>query len=346
MGQIRLDELEARLDRTSQEEGDPLSHTGTVTDCDKASSKTQTNNLVEIKTDEEHLQMDLEQEDRQQAAGEDVKDVNHQSEKKDIQIQDNQVELKPRNGDGKSIRNSSLKEEIAKSYMGSPDKRPGLPQKRRTFNDNDAKIEEHILRCVLQLEKDGSTVKMRKRSEMDLPSKAEMKMEAALAHSHLREYLLFNNWSNNLKNQDGTEVASTASKTSPAKPNCAGIPNHFTLKRHSLTHGVHNGQHKFGPVVVPFTASSDKEMENPGRSEKVEDSCSKNEALTEEGRLASCCDEEDQGVDEVTHQKKKPRLEDGATEKAESPRDPEGMPVNTNQLAESSTVETITAIGL
>lgn len=289
VGQIRLDELEARLDRTSQEEGQPVSDIGAITDCDEVSSETQTETLAEMKIDDKHLQIkdacqspnpaelkDLEQEDRQRAgtekrpevAAEEAEDVNRQPEKKDIQIQENQNQLKPRNGDGNNVRNSSLKEKIVKLYEGSPDKRPGLPLKGRMFNDNDAKIEEHILRCVLQLEKDGSTVKMCRKSEMDLPSKAEMKMEAVLAHNHLREYLLFNNWSNNLKNQDGTEVASTTSKTSPAKPNSIRIPSHFTIKN-----------------------------------------------------------KKDQGDDEVMHRNKKPRLEeDGATKGAENPRDPEGMP--------------------
>lgn len=356
VGQIRLDELEARLDRTSQEEGQPVSDIGAITDCNEVSSETQTNTLAEMKIVDEHLQMkdacqspnpaelkDLEQEDRQQAGTEKrpeaaaEEDVNRQPEKKDLQIQENQNQLKPRNGDGNNVRKSGLKEKIVKLYEGSPDKRPGLLLKGRMFNDNDAKIEEHILRCVLQLEKDGSTVKMCRKSEMELPSKAEMKMEAVLEHNHLREYLLFNNWSNNLKNQDGTEVASTTSKTSPAKPNSIRIPSHFTIQRHSLPHGGHSGQRKFGTWGVSFTASNGKPMENPGRSEKVEDSCcSENEGLTEEGRQVSCCEQKDQGDDEVTHRNKKPRLEeDGATKRAESPRDPEGMP----QYSESKSVK-------
>lgn len=347
VGQIRLDELEARLDGTSQEEGRPVSDIATITHCHEVSRQTQTKTLAEMKTVDEHLQMKdacqspdpaelkhLEQEDRQRAGTENrpevaaEEDVNRQPEKKDIQIQENQNKLKPRNSDGNNVRRSSLKERIVKYYEGSPDTRPGLLLKGRMFNDNHAKIEEHILRCVLQLEKDGSAVTVCRQSEVDLPSKAEMKMEAVLEHNHLREYLLLNNCSNNLNNQDGAEVAATASKTSPAEPSSIRIPSPFTIQRHSLPHGGHNGRHEFGIWGASFTAGNDEPVENPGRSEKVEDSCcSENEGLTEEGRLVSCCQEKDQGVDEVTHPNKKPRLEeDGAIKRAENPRDPEGTP--------------------
>lgn len=341
MGQIRLDELEARLDGTSQEEGRPVSDIGAITHCHEVSSQTQTKTLAEMKTDE-HLQMKdacqspdpaelkhLEQEDRQRAGTENraeaaaEQDVKRQPEKKDIQIQENQNQLKPRNGDGNNVRRCSLRERIVKFYEGSPDTRPGLLLKGRMFNDNHAKIEEHILRCVLQLEKDGSAVTVCRQSEVDPPSKAEMKMEAVLEHNHLREYLLLNNCSNNLNSQDGAEVAATTSKTSPAEPSSIRIPSPFTIRRHSLPHGS-----EFGTWGASFTAGNDEPVEDPGGSEKVEDSCcSENEGLTGEGRLVSCCQEKDQGVDEVTHPNKKPRLEeDGATKRAENPRDPEGTP--------------------
>lgn len=342
VGQIRLDELEARRDGTSQEEGQPASDIGAITDCGKVSSGTQTENLADVKTDDKHLQIkearqspnpaglkDLDEEDQQQAGTEKTtevaaeEDLADQAEKKDGQLQENQSQLKRRSLDGNNVRNFSLKEKIVKLSEGSPDKRPALPLNGRMFNDSDAKIEEHILRCVLQLEKDGSPVKMRRRSEMDPPIKSEMKMEAALAHSHLREYLLFNNWPNNLKNQDGAKVAST--KTNPAKPTSVRVPSHFSLQRHSLPHGGRSGQCKLGTRGVSFTASNDQQMESPGRGEKVENSCGENEGLTEEERRVGCCEEEDQGVDEVTHRSKKPRLGDGAAERAENPRHPEGM---------------------
>lgn len=313
VGQIRLDELEARLDRITPEEDHTVPDTSAIIDRDDVPIGMQTETVAERKMDMEQLQNEdasQSQEDPQQAQclkekTAEAENLNSQTERKDIQIQENQAQQKPGNGDEDNVRKSDLKEKTARLVEGSPDKWPGLPLTKRMFND--AKIEEHILRCVVQLEKDDGAVTKRRKSELDLPSQQEMKMDAVLAHNHL----LFTN----------------TSIMNPAKLDGARNPSHFPFRRHSLTHRVHNAQRKFGSVGVPFPAYKDKQAENPGGS-GGENSCGENVGVAEEERLVSGCKEEedDQGVDEVTHRRKKPRCEDdGVMKRAESLGTSEGM---------------------
>lgn len=347
MGQVSLDQLEARHHRPSQEQVQPVSHMGEAPDCDQVSRETQTESLVEIKIEEtieedtcqsptpaevEDLErsdgqpaecfLDSETEKRLEVAAAEGENVNCQTKEDDIQIQENQTHLKLKNCEGNHVRKSSLKEKLVHLYEGSPDNRLGLLLKERMFKNNDAKIEEHILRRMLQLEKDSSTIKMRRKSELDLPLKAEMKAKEVFSHHRQRDYLLFSNRAKNRKKQDGPEVTSTLSKTSPTKSFHVRNPSHFALERHCLTHWLHR-QRKLGTKVF-LTASNDKQRENPGRSEKAEDSCGQSEDSSGERHRVRCCGEED---DEVTHQGKKPRREeDGATDRAEVPCASEGTP--------------------
>lgn len=345
VGQVSLDQLEARHDRPSQEQVQPVSRVGEATDCDQVSKETQTESLVEIKIEETIEEdacqsptpaevKDLERSDGQAAerfldsetekrpevtAGE-GENVKGQTKEEAVQIQENKTQLNLKNCDGNHARKSSLKEKLVHLYEGSPDNRLGLLLKERMFNNSDAKIEEHILRRMLQLEKDSSTIKMRRKSELDLPLKAEMKVKEGFSHHRQRDYLLFR--AKNRKKQDGPEVTSTLSKTSPTKSFHVRNPSHCTLERHWLTHWLHR-QRKLGTKVV-FTASNDKQRENPGSSEKAEDSCGQNEDSSGERHRVRCCGEED---DEVTHRGKKPsREEDGATDRAEVPCASEGTP--------------------
>lgn len=315
VGQIRLDELEARLDRTTPEESHTAPDMSAIKDCDDVSTVTQTKTVAEIRVDVKHLQdkdasqsPTLEQADPQQAqcfvdtgaeketevAAGQAENVSSQTEKKDVQIQENQTQLKPGNGDVDNVRKSGLKEKIVQLNEGSSHKRP-----RTERLSSDSKIEEKILRCVLQLEKDDGAVTKRRKSELDRPAKEEMKMETMRAHNHL----LFTN----------------TSIINPTKLDGVRSPTKFKFRRHSLTYGLHNARRRFSSGGgVPVAACKDEQIGNPGGSEEVE--------VAEEGHLLTCCKENDQGVDEATHQRKRPRREDdGAMKRVDNPHTSEGM---------------------
>lgn len=311
MGQIRLDELEARLDRTTPDEGHTVPDT-TTTDCRNLSVGTRMKTVAGINI--QHLQdkntsqsPNSEQEDPQQArclsdtgagketevtAGE-AEQSDSQTERKDIEIQENQTQLQPENGDQDDVRKSGLKEKIVQ-LIDSSDKRPRM---ERMFND--AKIEEKILRCVVQLEKDDCAVTKRRKSELDRPAKEERTMESVFAHSPL--------------------LFSKTSIMDPTRLDGVRSPSHFTFRRHSLTPGVlHNARRRLSSGGVRFKVCRDEQIENPGGSEEAE--------VAEEGHRLSCCKERDQAdVDEATHRRKRPRREDeGARTRAESPHTSEG----------------------
>lgn len=316
-----LDDLEGRLERTTPEGDHTMPDTSAIIDCDNDSIGVQTKTIAVVEIDTEHLRdedtpqnpaklQDSEQEDPQPAqclsdtsveketeltAGE-VENIDCQTAETGNQIQENQAQLKPGNDEEDNNTNSGLKElKVVQLFEGAPDKKPGLPPTERVFND--AKIEEHILRCVPQLVKDNGTVTKRRKSHLDLPVK-----ETALAHNRL----LFNNMS--------TKLVGVKS------------PSQFTFQRHSLTRGVYDAQRKFSSAGVMFTAAKDKQIEKPGRSERVESSCGENKGLAGRGHRISRCKEQDHGDDEATPQRKKPRYEDdGAIKRAESPHVSEGM---------------------
>lgn len=233
MGQIRLDELEARLDRTTPEESCTVPDTSTIIDCGNISSGTQTKTIAEIKMELKHLQdkdtsqsPNLEQEGLQQAQGlsdtgteKETEATAGEAENLNSQTQENQAQLKPKSGDKDNVRKSGLIEEMVQLVEGSLDKRPGT---ERMFND--AKIEEHILRCVVQLEKDDCAVTKRRRSELDLPAKEDMKMETMLAHN----FVMFTN----------TPIMN------PTKLDAIRSPSQFAFRRHSLTQKVAEEGHK------------------------------------------------------------------------------------------------------
>lgn len=313
VGQIRLDKLEAWRDRTPPEEGHTAPDMSANVECDKVSIETQTT-AAEIKMDIEQPQSidtpqrpDLGQEDPHQAqclsgtgaenkpevTAVEAENSNSQSEKKDFPIQENQAQLNPGNGEEDDVKKSGLKEKIVQLVEGFPDKRPGLPLTERMFND--AKIEDDVLSCVVQLHKDDCAITKRRKSELDLPAMVETKMESVLAHNRL----LFTN----------------PSIVNPTKHDGVRSPSRFTFRRHTLSHGFHVARQKFSSGCVPSTASRDEQIESSGRSEKVENPCGENVGVAEEGHPVGFCKENNQGVDEATHQRKKPRFEDDGAEK-------------------------------
>lgn len=313
VGQIRLDELEARLEQTIPEEDHTVPNKSAIIDCDNVSIGTQTKTVAKVEMDLKHLEdkdtplnpaqlKDSEQEDPQQAKSntrveketeaKEVENVNCQTVENINQIQENQIQLKSGNIEENGVRNSGLKEKVVQLFEGSPDKIPRFPPRQRVFND--AKIEEHILRSVLPLQKDNSAVTKHRKSELDLSVK-----ETVLAHN-----LLFKN----------------TLKLNPTKLDGVQSQSKSSFRRHSLTHGVYNAQRKFSSGGVPFTA---KQIENPGRREKVDGG--KNKGLAEEGHLISRCSEKDHGTNEATHPSKKLRYEDdGAIKRTDNPHTSEG----------------------
>lgn len=307
VGQIRLDEMEARLERTTPEEYHTVPKAGASSDCDNVSIGILTKTLADVEMDIEHSQdgdtllvpaklKNSEQEDPPQTQC--LSDIRVEKEaelttkrEENVNCQaaarGHKIQLKPENDEEGNGRNPGLKEKVVQSFLSSPDKKPGFPRTERVF---DAKIEEHILHCMLQLEKDERTVTKRRKSEVDVPVKDKVLV---------RNRLFFNN----------------TSIMNPMKLGGVQGPSKFTFRRHSLAHGVYSAQHQFSSASVPFAAAKNG-TETPGSY--------KNQGPAVKEHLVSC-KENDHVDNEVTHLHKKPRYEeDSAIKTTENPYASEG----------------------
>lgn len=330
VGQIHLDEMGARVDRMPEEQEQPTSDTDCGTDCDNVSLQTQTEDLAENETKEKaclnqnSADFKKQEQDHQGRAEttsfsgtgrghrrENTPELTAGDGKNVTSQNEEQVQPKLRDADGNSVVMPKLKE----------------PLKHRRFSIES--IEDDILRHVLLLEKGGSTVKMRRKSELDVPIEAELAVEPEVTDSSQKERLLFDNPTNSQNIHNCTDEVSASAKTNPTQPVKIRTPGRFTFERHLLTLGPNNGQHKLSIKGVSFATREERQMKNTIKIEKVEDPCAENQYLKEEMHLVSICKEEDWGVDceqkedkrdETTHRgDKNPRHEKGGwTEDARS----------------------------
>lgn len=338
VGQIHLDELGARVGRMPEEQEQPTSDMDCGTDCNSVSHETQAEDLAENKTKEKaclnqnSADFKKQEQDHQERAEttffsgtgrghrrENTPELTTGDGKNSSSQNEEQVQPKLRHADGNSVIMCKLKE----------------PLKHRRVNIES--IEDDILRHVLLLEKGGSTVKMRRKSELDIPIEAELAVEPAVTDSSPKESLLFDNLANSQNIHNGTDEVSACAKTNPTQPVKIWTPGRFTFERHLLTLGPNNGQHKLSIKGVSFANREEKQIKNPIKSEKVEDPYAESQCVKEEMHLVSICKEEDQGVDceqkedkrdETTHQGDKNLRHEkgGRTEDTQSPCVSKGRP--------------------
>lgn len=331
VGQIHLDELGARVGRMPEEQEQPTSDIDCGTDCNGVSHQTQNEDLAENETKEKSYlnqnsaDFKKQEEDHQERAETAFFSGTGRGHRRE-----NTPELTA--GDGRNL--TSQNEEQVQAKLGDADGNsvimPKLKEPLKHRRVSIESIEDDILRRVLLLEKGGSTVKMRRKSELDIPFEAELALEPVVTDSSQKECLLFDNQANSQNIHNGTDKVSASAKTNPTQPVPIRTLGRFTFERHLLTLGPNNGQHKLSIKGVSFANREEKQMKNPIKIEKVEDPCAENQYLKEEMHLVSICKEEDRGVDcerkedkrdETMHQSDKNlRHEKGGwTEDAQSP---------------------------
>lgn len=180
-------------------------------------------------------------------------------------------------------------------------------QKHRTMNTED-KIEDDILRHVLQLDEDGSNYnyKMHKKSDWIKTVKMEQTIEPQVADNVLNGHVLYGEQgsiivANSQQIQVQTNAISTSAKTSHSEANQVRAQEPLTFER-NLTLGPNFGQLKIihkGILGVSFRKGKEKQILTQNNSSEVRDTYGEmpvleKERLKEEMHPFSYCKEEDQ----------------------------------------------------
>ncbi|KAI3371979.1 hypothetical protein L3Q82_006851 [Scortum barcoo] len=331
VGQVSLDQLEARVGgRPDQEEEPLITDDGEVVkteefvkDCNEVPRETQ------AETPEDN---DIREKDQDQIkevfdsspdaavgqvmeniidhhAGEssntDFQSENHDGPEKEWET--NESNAQPKLGESEDTRDVSTqqKEEVAEGSSTTCGKIAVRVQahklhiealQHKTLNI-EPHVENDILRHIPLLNKDGSIRKIHKKENQDRTVKKEQNMETEVMDNVPNEILLLDDWIHNPKNQVNTKTISASAKTKHRQASNNKAQESFTVERHLLTLTPNCGQLKMSHKEILGVANC-KEEHNHETSEKVSDPYEdmpvlENEYLKEEMHPLGSSEEED-----------------------------------------------------
>ncbi|XP_069034391.1 zinc finger protein 462-like isoform X1 [Embiotoca jacksoni] len=350
VGQVILDQLQTRIDRIPEKEEEPSSNLERqsnnsedeeteefYTDCDEApdaenpAENTNREKMALQITEEHRKQGQDEAEDRgpglgsvEQNTGEgnlaDIQLKDRSGPEEERQTKDTEAQPKP-----SSITNTPPKEKAAegssKAYFKITDKaklhKLHIKEVEHRNLNIEARVEDSIIRRILQLDEDGSIHRKYKKTGQERTVKIERSIEAEGADNDLRD-ILFQDEENSIplaqdsKTQVNIQAIPTLAKINHSQANDGTAQESLTAQRHLLTLSPNCAQLKLkhedssGVSIVKCKQepvhgekNCEAETESYGEMPVLE-----NEYLKEEMHRLGCCkEEEDDHLEQTQDQK-------------------------------------------
>lgn len=334
VGQVSLDQLEARVGGRPDQEEEPLTSDNRevvkteefVKDCNEVQRETHGQTLADNdtqETDEEQIMEMLRNDSAPDATVEQVMEnvMDHnagESSNTDIQSEDhdgpekewetNESNAQPKLGESEDTRDVSTQQKV-EAAEGSSTACSKIAERvqahklhiealqHKTLNI-EHRVEDDILHHIPLLDKDGSICKTHKKENQDRTVKKEQNMETEVMDNVPNEILLLDDWIHNPKNQVNTKTISATTKTNHRQASNNKAQESFTVERHLLTLTPNCGQLKMSHKEILGVANC-KQEHNHETSEKVSDPYEdmpvlENEYLKEEMHPLGSSEEEDQ----------------------------------------------------
>ncbi|XP_042343654.1 zinc finger protein 462-like [Plectropomus leopardus] len=329
VGQVSLDQLQAKVDKMPEEEEEPSSNLGhqnndsedaetedSVTDCYEV-HETQTKNLVEnstrekitLQTEEECQEQELEGKDEESPARSSVLDLQFHDAKPNTDVQENReqdpqeqavvfspAEPKRRGSEDGSTTFTEQEEETTEKSQVHKMHNKVLQQ--RTL-DIEAKVEDNILRHILLLDEDGSISKTHKKDDRTVRTEKNIKTE--VGDNVQNEMMLLDAkgsipLAHKPKNQTNTEAISALEKKNQVQANNRMAQLSVTVQRPLLSPPLKCAELKISHEES-FSVTNCK-MEQDQYSEEVRDPYGEmpvleNEYLKEEMQPLDRCKEDE-----------------------------------------------------